>query len=206
MCAHHYTHTHKILNAKIEHVVLGHEGVVLRLVLKRSLSTLLLLVVLAVPSSVQGTLVVSQRESLDLATRPLVLADYLNQWSTPQSYEWDGWAFHECGISDTPGLTINGTWANLASVYTPLIGPYDASDEAVIEYHVRLAQASGIDAFVVDWDGLTAFNDFQRINTNFKEMLKVAEIRGFGVAIDYDAMRFYVGHTAMPGAALIPNS
>lgn len=140
-----------------------------------------------------------------MALRKLVLADYLNHWSTPQtSGAWDGWSYHQCGISDTPQLTSNGTWTSLASIYYPLIGPYDASDDAVIEYHIRLAQASGIDAFVVDWDGITGFYDFPRINSNFREMLRLAELRGFGVTIDYDAMRFYLGHTG-PGVSLIPD-
>jgi hypothetical protein len=143
--------------------------------------------------------------SLDFATQKLVLADYLNQWSTPQtSGAWDSWSYHQCGISDTPHLTSNGIWTSLASIYYPLIGPYDASDDAVVEYHIRLAQASGIDAFVVDWDGITGFYDFPHINANFREMLRLAELHGFGVAIDYDAMRYYVGHTG-PGVSLIPD-
>jgi hypothetical protein len=37
------------------------------------------------------------------------------------------------------------------SVFRPLAGLYDSADPQVAEWHVRLAQAAGIDAFLVDW-------------------------------------------------------
>jgi hypothetical protein len=138
-----------------------------------------------------------QIKTLDLASQKLVLADYLNQWENLEtSGEWDGWSYHACGVSDTPQITANKTWTHVASIYSPLIGLYDASDDAVIEYHIRLAQASGIDAFVVEWDGILNYYDFPTINENFASLLKVAERLGFGVAILYDAYRFYVGATS----------
>jgi len=35
----------------------------------------------------------------------------------------------------------------------PLVGAYDSRDEAVVRYHVELARAIGIDAFVYTWNG-----------------------------------------------------
>jgi len=37
------------------------------------------------------------------------------------------------------------------SVLRPLVGIYDSADPTVAEWHVQLAQAAGIDAFLVDW-------------------------------------------------------
>ncbi len=41
----------------------------------------------------------------------------------------------------------------LNSAARPLAGFYDSFDEAVAEWHVKLAKAAGIDAFLVDWWG-----------------------------------------------------
>lgn len=38
-----------------------------------------------------------------------------------------------------------------SSVLRPLAGLYDSADPAVAEWHVQLAKAAGIDAFLVDW-------------------------------------------------------
>lgn len=37
------------------------------------------------------------------------------------------------------------------SVFRPLVGLYDSSDTKVAQWHVQLAKAAGIDAFLVDW-------------------------------------------------------
>jgi len=163
---------------------------------------LLLLTASSLPVSVGSP---NAGKSFDLATQKLVLADYLNPWSNPTfSREWGGWGWHECGTSHDPDYVYPNGTRDIASIFYPLIGPYDAGEEAVMKYHIRLAQASGLDAFVVDWDGITGFYDFPRINRNFMKMLKLAELQNFGVAIDYDAMRYYVGHTG-PGVKLIPD-
>jgi hypothetical protein len=41
----------------------------------------------------------------------------------------------------------------IASWYYPLIGPYDSTDPAVLEYHVLLMKLAGIDGVIVDWYG-----------------------------------------------------
>ena len=38
------------------------------------------------------------------------------------------------------------------SIYYPLIGPYDASDEAVIEYHIRLGKL--LELMHSSWTGM----------------------------------------------------
>ena len=39
----------------------------------------------------------------------------------------------------------------LSGAARPLVGLYDSADPAVAEWHVRLAQAAGVDAFLVSW-------------------------------------------------------
>ena len=141
----------------------------------------------------------------DLATRRLVLADYLNDWSNPSvSIRWDGWDYG-CGKGHDPNHVYPNGTRDIASVYYPIIGPYDAGDDAVMEYHIRLAQAAGIDGFVVEWDGTKIFHDFPDVNSRFERLLKTAERLGFGVAVLYDAYRYYVGSTTKPQLGLIPN-
>jgi len=52
------------------------------------------------------------------------------------------------------------TVANLASHFIPLTGPYDSSDEAVLDYQVQLMKLSGIDGVIVDWYGNANVNDY----------------------------------------------
>ncbi len=37
------------------------------------------------------------------------------------------------------------------SVFRPLVGLYDSADPQIAEWHVQLAKAAGVDAFLVDW-------------------------------------------------------
>jgi hypothetical protein len=56
-----------------------------------------------------------------------------------------------------------------------------------------LAKASGIDAFIVDWYGITSHGDFPITDSNFESMLRYAESHNFGLAVDYYAYAFYLG-------------
>jgi len=164
----------------------------------RHLEILLLFTMVLSPSVTQGIQSVGvASRSFDMASQKLVMAHYLNNWATPQTTGgWDGWAWGgdgcRLGFHDPDRILANGR-RDIASIYYPLIGPYDTSDQAVIEYHIRLARASGIDAFIVDWDGITGHADFARIDSNFSAMLKVAERMNFSLAVDYDAHRYYLG-------------
>ena len=63
----------------------------------------------------------------------------------------------------------------------------------------------------MDWDGIRlTFNpdgspsDYPTINNNFIKLLRPRNFLHFGVAIDYDAGRYYVGESG-PGIHLFPN-
>ena len=48
----------------------------------------------------------------------------------------------------------------VAAHFTPLIGPYDSADRAVIRYHIRLMQLAGIRGLVINWYGVSDTGDF----------------------------------------------
>jgi hypothetical protein len=64
----------------------------------------------------------------------------------------------------------------IASTAWPLIGLYNSRDPVVIDWHVRLAMAAGLDAFLVSWFGE------ERMFTSFDLLLEKAEAHGFKVA------------------------
>ncbi len=51
---------------------------------------------------------------------------------------------------------------DISAVDYPLIGPYDSDDFKTLEYHILLAQASGIHGFVVDWFGTNKDNSISK--------------------------------------------
>lgn len=91
--------------------------------------------------------------TLDAAERPFLLANY---------YCWyhDGRHLQRPFLHWTYPASANNVRAKEAqrpgepppnSVLRPLAGLYDSADPKVAEWHVQLAKAAGIDAFLVDW-------------------------------------------------------
>ena len=76
---------------------------------------------------------------------PPVWAFYYAWYGVPQGprQRWEFWADR--------GEPAVG--AKLRLPFRPLIGPYDSTDPAVVAWHCRLAEAAGIDAFLVSWWG-----------------------------------------------------
>lgn len=149
----------------------------------------------------------SEANGFDLATQRLVLTTYIDTWANPNaSAYWARWNWDACNVSHDPNSVRPDGKRDIASVYYPLIGPYDSGDDSVIEYHMRLAQASGIDVFVVDWYGTKNFYDFPQQNRKFMNMMRIAERMNFGIAVDYDVTKFYVGEPGQSiSKVLIPN-
>ncbi len=76
---------------------------------------------------------------------PPVWAFYYAWYGVPQGprQRWEFWADR--------GEPAVG--AKLRVPCRPLVGPYDSADPAVVAWHCRLAEAAGIDAFLVSWWG-----------------------------------------------------
>jgi len=76
---------------------------------------------------------------------PPVWAFYYAWYGVPQGprQRWELWADR--------GEPATG--AKLRLPFRPLVGPYDSTDPAIVAWHCRLAEAAGIDAFLVSWWG-----------------------------------------------------
>ncbi|MFT5127056.1 MAG: glycoprotein endo-alpha-1,2-mannosidase [Rhodothermales bacterium] len=82
---------------------------------------------------------------------PLVLANYYAWYHTDEGHQ--GWT-RPGGKKNPKALAVQRPGEPvLASAAYPLIGPYDSANSAVAAWHVKLAEAAGIDAFLVDWWG-----------------------------------------------------
>ena len=108
--------------------------------------------------------------------KPLLFAAYYIWYETDASpgniRPWRPW------IKDgQPPVGPGGPTAEqTASSAWPLIGLYNSRDPVVTDWHVRLAKAAGIDAFLVSWFGE------ERMFTSFELLLEKAGKHGLKVA------------------------
>jgi hypothetical protein len=116
--------------------------------------------------------------------RPLLMAHYMPWYQTPSvSGHW-GW--HWTMEHFRPSrLDENGRRA-IASYYYPLTGPYDSSDDALLEYQVLLMYLSGIDGVIVDWYGTERFWDYAVLNASTNKLFTYIQWAGLRFAICYE--------------------
>ena len=92
--------------------------------------------------------------------KPMVLANYYTWYITP----WGaGGHFAQWGTekpsslldrpSDPNTLLFPPAIREICSSIYPLVGPYDSMSKEIVRWHIRLAKAAGINAFMVDWWG-----------------------------------------------------
>ncbi|MBN1385019.1 MAG: hypothetical protein JW983_09090 [Elusimicrobia bacterium] len=117
-----------------------------------------------------------------------IFAHYMTWFGRPEiSNGWCNWAWFQKGHRRNPDRILPNGRRDIASLHYPLIGPYDSTDEDVVEYHILLAKAAGIDGFVVNWYGFEDENGNPRHeDIGFKKLLKAAEKLNFKVCIDID--------------------
>jgi hypothetical protein len=119
----------------------------------------------------------------DTPRRPLILVHYMPWFEArPTAPAW-GW--HWTMNAFDPEKVVDGK-RQIASHYSPLIGPYDSGDPAVVEYHFLLMKLAGIDGIVVDWYGLSKRNDYPLIHRNTAALFPAAARLGLKVAICYE--------------------
>lgn len=125
------------------------------------------------------------------AANALVIAHCVTWYQTPDvSGSWGFWqvnrpsipreAWHFPDVRDARG------WRDIASVFHPLIGPYDSSDPDACEYHILLARLAGLDAFVCDWYGFDPTPEHPRDHEGFMALLRAAERLDFRVALCWE--------------------
>jgi glycosyl hydrolase family 99 len=66
----------------------------------------------------------------------------------------------------------------------PLLGRYSSDDEHVMRQHVRWAQASGIDGFLVSWKSTATLDD------RLARLIRVADAERFHLGIVYEGLDF----------------
>jgi hypothetical protein len=108
--------------------------------------------------------------------KPLLFAAYYIWYETgtnpANGKPWRPWLIDEQASIGPDGPNAE----QIASSAWPLIGLYNSRDPVVTDWHVRLAKAAGLDAFLVSWFGE------DRMATSFELLLEKAERHGFKVA------------------------
>ncbi len=127
-------------------------------------SLLILLISMAIPVESSNTPMSNQfaANTNQENTSPLMLAHYMAWYQAPSVSGFWGW--HWTMNHFNPNHADENDRPEIASHYMPLTGPYDSSDEAVLEYQVLLMKMSGVDGVIVDWYGAKSFRDYVMIN------------------------------------------
>src|SRR5262245_41753863 len=107
---------------------------------------------------------------------------YYMPWyvAKPYSPEW-GW--HWTMDHFKPDVTNASGEGQIASWYYPLIGPYDSSDPAVLEYHVLLMKLAGIDGVIVGWYGFAPYLDYGVNNAATARLFEFTRKAGLKFAV-----------------------
>jgi hypothetical protein len=96
------------------------------------------------------------------------------------------WGWHWTMNHFDPSQKDAGGQPNIASHYHPLTGPYDSSDDALLEYQVLLMKLSGIDGVIVDWYGFEPFRDYGALNDSTRKLFQQVKKAGLRFAICYE--------------------
>ena len=111
-----------------------------------------------------------------------VFAHYFNWFKTPANRgSWHNWEWQGNGPKHNPARILSNGQRDIASVYYPLIEPYDSADMSVVRYHMLTALAAKIDGFFIDWYGMPSDED-----KLFGPLLEMAEQYGFKMCICFE--------------------
>ena len=113
----------------------------------------------------------------------MILAHYM-PWYVAKPFS-QVWGWHWTMNHFDPEQVANGK-RPIASHFYPLIGPYDSGDPDVLEYHLLLMKAAGIDGVIVDWYGLEDFRDYRILHRNTQRLVDQVERLGMKFAICYE--------------------
>jgi hypothetical protein len=110
---------------------------------------------------------------------------YYMPWFTAKPY-CDSWGWHWTMNHFNPDIVNAAGERQIASWYYPLIGPYDSSDPAVLEYHVLLMKLAGVDGVIVDWYGSANFLDYGANNEATVKLFQFTRKAGLKFALCYE--------------------
>jgi hypothetical protein len=117
------------------------------------------------------------------ASKPVMV--YYMPWYSAKPYS-GGWGWHWTMDHFNPDTVGASGERQIASWYYPLIGPYDSSDPAVLEYHVLLMKLAGVDGVIVDWYGSANFLDYGANNQATVKLFQFARKAGLKFSICYE--------------------
>lgn len=125
--------------------------------------------------------------------RPTVLAAYYIWYAdgAHAAHPWRHWTHPDVVRQGGDPAGRPGDPPPSSAAY-PLAGLYSSRDPAVAEWHMRLARAAGIDAFLVSWWGPHQETD----ETFARVTLPAAERAGFKVALLDELAQFHHDHEA----------
>jgi len=136
----------------------------------------------------------------DTTTPVKVLAHYMPWFRMERrdddSMIWAHWGWSGGGVTHNPDDMDKQGRRDIASVYYPLIGPYDGRDPITLEYHMLTAKAAGIQGFVADWYGPDDFSD-----AVFSAMVSAAERYGMKVAVCLEEKAFFPPYSSAASRA-----
>ncbi len=123
-------------------------------------------------------------------------AHYCTGFHTPEfSDRWGFWKsnfkYPDADLSHNPDQLLANGEHDIASVCSPVIGPYDSGDPDLCEYHILLAKASGIEAFMVDWFGPHLNEDYPALDANARVLLQQAEKLEFKISLCFEDQAFF---------------
>ena len=132
---------------------------------------------------------------------------YYMPWFTAKPYS-DSWGWHwTMGHFNHDKFNASGQ-REIASWYYPLIGPYDSSDPAVLEYHVLLMKLAGIDGVIVGWYGSANFLDYGINNQATAKLFQFAHKAGLKFSICYEdqTIQHMIGGNYLPASEAISHA
>jgi hypothetical protein len=110
---------------------------------------------------------------------------YYMPWYKARPYS-ENWGWHWTMDHFNPDRLNAAGEREIASWYYPLIGPYDSSDPAVLEYHVLLMKLAGVDGVIVDWYGSANFLDYGINNQATLKLFQFTRKAGLKFSICYE--------------------
>lgn len=123
------------------------------------------------------------------AKRPLLLANYYCWYHDGQHPKspFMHWTYPSSANNELAKKTQKPGEPPPNSVFRPLVGLYDSADPKVAEWHVQLAKAAGIDAFLVDW-----WDTHNQLDQNVdRGIVAAAQKHGFKFALLDERAQFH---------------
>ena len=114
-----------------------------------------------------------------------VVMVYYMPWYSAKPFS-GSWGWHWTMDHFNPDRVNASGERQIASWYYPLIGPYDSSDPAVLEYHVLLMKLAGVDGVIVDWYGSANFLDYGTNNQTTLKLFQFTRRAGLKFSICYE--------------------